>query len=581
MDLEADGFFRRRWIIAAWVFAVIILGFNLGSEGMYAPQEGRTAIIVKNMLRSGNYMDMTVEGMVPYEKPVGHYWLCLPTAGLFGLDADPMTVSPEWALRIPSFLSAIIALLAASILAERIYGTRTAAITVVMLASMAKFVHLARVAHIDMPLAAAFACAMLFLYLGYFANWKSNRLIYGFYAFLGWGMVLKGPLVLILAGLVVLGMMIRFRRWRTPLEMRPITGTFLMLMLALPWYVAETVRSGGEFFDEFIVNQNLRRFTGIGSVYSDGEFMPVYYYIPKMFAEALPWSPIAVAALIVCFRRLIRLRFSTGSVFLLMWLVTGFVFFSLSALKRGDYLLPLYPALAILTARAFELGAEKIPKLWKHWRIVLWTAGGLLAALYALSVSGLLIRAGNYCVTHEIRHIAARDAKSLIMFSEFANGLWLWTALGVIIVLLALRQLGRYLEQRRIMAAFVLTATMIMAAYTAFYGWIEPATDVQKSVKPFIPEARKFWPADKPVVYYSEFNTELVYFMDRPYIYVDRRQTPKQEMIMTDDRGERRLMRDMPGCWKTVLSTRPDHQYPVVVMERLAAQSAQPETGKN
>ena len=573
MDIDASGRFNRRWLAAAWVFAAIILCFNLGSDGMYAPQEGRTAIIVKNMLRSGNYMDMQVDGAVPYEKPVGHYWLCLPTAKLFGLDADPMCVSPEWALRLPSFLSAIVALLAASLLAGRLYGAKTAAITVVMLASMTKFIHLARVAHIDMPLAAAFAAAMLFLYLGYFEKWRSNRLIYGFYALLGWGMVLKGPLVLILAGLTVLGMMIKYRRWKAPLEMRPLTGILLLLLLALPWYAAETVRTGGAFFDEFIVNQNFRRFTGAGSVYSDGEFMPLYYYIPKMFAGALPWAPISIAALIVCFRRLLRLRFSTGTVFLLMWLGTGFVFFSLSALKRGDYLLPLYPPLAILTARAFELGAEKVPKLWKRWRIVLWTLGGLLAALYALSVSGVLIRIGNYCIDHEIEHIATRDAKSLIMFSSFANDLWLWTALGAAAAIFALWWLGRYLEQGRVMAAFVLFSALLLTAYTAFYGWIEPATDVQKTVKPFIREARAFWPADKPVVYYSEFNTELVYFMDRPYVYT-KTLTPDIELMMTDDRGERRLMRDCPGVWQTVLSTRPDHQYPVIVMAGTAA--AQP-----
>ena len=131
---------ERFWLIAAAVFAVTVTFMNLGSDGMYAAQEGRTAVIVRNMLLSRNYMDTDVPYRVLYEKPIGHYWLCLPFAKLFRLDApDPLDVPVEWALRLPSALSALLAIALAAALAARIYRRRTAAFVMVALSSMMTF----------------------------------------------------------------------------------------------------------------------------------------------------------------------------------------------------------------------------------------------------------------------------------------------------------------------------------------------------------------------------------------------------------------------------------------------------------
>ena len=312
----------RILLLCAAVFAAVLFLAGLGGGGIPAAQEGRTAIIVKNMIVSGNYMDMNVKDGILYEKPIGHYWLCVPFAAAFrAQDVDLDTRASEWAFRLPSALSAFAAIAAAMLLAFRIYGARTAALTCVVLSSMVTFLHLGRLAHIDMPLCAAYAWAMAFLYLGYFERMESNPLIYGFYLCLAWGVLLKGPLVVILAGLTVLAMMIVFRRWKMLWELRPLTGGALFLLAALPWYVAETIRTNGAFFEEFILRQNVSRFTGIHSTYRGGERMSLFYYIPKLAAGAAPWSLFSVCALAVLIRRWIREkafpRLSTGSVFLL------------------------------------------------------------------------------------------------------------------------------------------------------------------------------------------------------------------------------------------------------------------------
>ena len=556
----------RALIVYAFIFSVIILFSNLGNDGMYAPQEGRTAIIVRNMLLSGNYLDMVVEHGIPYEKPVGHYWMCLPFGAAFGLANDPMTVSVEWALRLPSALSALLALFAVCVMAYRMYNARTAALAVTVLGSMMYFVHLGRLAHIDMPLAASFACTMMFFYLGYLEKLKANFMIYGFYAFLGWGLVLKGPLVVILAGLTIAALMCVMRRWKMIWEIRPLTGGLVFLAVGLPWYIVEHIRTDGAFFDEFIMKQNISRFTGVNSTYRDGERMSYFYYIPKLTANAAPWSILAIIALLAYFKRLARLRFSPSTLFLLMWFVTGFVFFSLSALKRGDYLLPLYPALAILVAASIDRFLVSPPSL-PRWWIYVW--GAVCAAFALVAASAFTPWLSNYLrrVTEGgAKGISKRDAMNMLNICDFMNGHVFLVVLFILLVSGILFALGRLLEKRMAGWAFGIVCGVIMSFYLVFYGVIEPRADVKKSVKPFIREARGIIPAGADVSYYSNFNTELIFFMSHPY---DVSVRDDIMWMMTDRGGLRELEKQgRLGDWIHVKSTEDGHFYPVILMKR-------------
>ena len=548
-------------IIAASVFAAAIIFTGIGEGGIYAAQEGRTALIVRKMLQSGNYLDMQVDFGVPYEKPIGHYWCCLPSALWFGLDGDPLAVRAEWALRLPSALAALATLAAAAVMAGRIYGRRAAAISIVVLASMPNFVKLARLAHIDMLFAAAFALAMLFLYLGCFDRRESSRWIYGFYASLAAGMLLKGPLILILAGLVVVTAAALFRRWRLVLDIRPFTGGILFLVLALPWYVLETWRTDGEFYREFIVNQNIRRFTGVGSTYRDGERMPLYYYIPKLLAGALPWSLASLAALAVWWKRLVKLRFGAGTKLLLIWFVTGFVFFSLSALKRGDYLLPVYPALAILTAAAIDRAIAWMPKLDRRWRWGLAGIAVLAALFFALNFSGAVIRVAEMGLDGETLHISARDARNTIAFSEFVNSHAALSIAGALVLLAVIGYFGSLLERGRAKRAFVVVVAVVLAAHLGYELGVEPAESKLSTVKDFAAEARRFVPPGESIQ--CNGNTELLYYMDRPYRFSE---SVVCRYVVVDPDVAKRMIQKEPGRWKLLLQTCENHNYPAALL---------------
>lgn len=511
---------------------------------------------------------MDVPYSVKYEKPVGHYWMCLPTGALFGLAGDPLETSPEWALRLPSAISAMLALIAAAIMAFRIYGARTCALSVVVLGSMMYFVHLARLAHIDMPLAAAYTCCMMFFYLGYLEKMKSNFLIYGFYAFLGWGLVLKGPVVIILAGLAIFALMCLLKRWKMPLEIRPFSGALVMLAVCLPWYIAEHIRSKGEFYEEFILNQNIRRFTGINSVYHEGKRMSYFYYFPKLLANALPWSIIAVLGIAVYWKRLIKMRFSTPTLFLMMWFLTGFVFFSLSALKRGDYLLPLYPALAILIAASINRFIENPPPFPKWWGIVwgVFCALNLIVVTFILSGYPAKMMESVISDTAKKSIISRNDAMNIYNTCIFVKSNIIIVMIALVVVAAILFALGKLLEKRRNGIVLAIASCVIMVFYVVFYGILEPATDELRTVKPFVSQVRMMLPDEHIMTYFENFNTEMIFFMARPY---EVKITDDTNYVITSPRGMKKLEKSGElADWNVILSTQENHYYPAILLRR-------------
>lgn len=562
------------WFWAALCFAAVAVFANLGSEGIYAAQEGRTALILRNMFRTGDYLEMRVDYGVPYEKPIGHYWLCLPSAYFAGLAGDALESAVEWGIRLPSALCSLLTVLLAGLLTRRIYrSTRAGAMAMVILSTMSNFDKLGRLGHIDMPLACAFMLAMYFLYTGYFEDWKPNRKLYLFYAALGWGMLLKGPLVIVLAGLTVAGMAAtRGKRWYEVLrDLRLVRGALIVLAIALPWYIYECIHSKGAFFDEFIVRQNLARFSGDPKVYRKKS--PIWHDIPKLIGGALPWSLAALAALGIYFKRIVRFKLSAGSRFLLIWFLTGFVFFSLSAVKRVDYLLPIFPALAMMTARAVAEWCEKSPATPRKWWLTVWIVFAvILVAAFAVNESGAVIKLGEAMRDGKFAHATRRDGMTVIMISEFlrAHSAAVLTAFSAMTALVFFE--GWSMGKRRYDRVFVAVALTVLGIFLSYHLSIEPGTDRLRSVKSFARNAREIVPPGDTYVIFGNFNTEMIYFMDRNY----HRRTimPEDIWVIAEPRYVEKICAKTGSKWREELRTIENHHYPAVLLKRMPAADA-------
>jgi 4-amino-4-deoxy-L-arabinose transferase-like glycosyltransferase len=325
------------WLLLAG-FCAFLFFYGLGSFGLLGPDEPRYAQVAREMLERRDWIVPTLGGQTWLEKPPLFYWQAMLAYAVFGVS--------DWAARLPGALDATLLVLGIYLFLRRLrpgFELDGALIT----ASTAAVVGFGRAASTDMPLATMFALAMLAWYAWSETSQKSY--LAGFYVLLGLGTLAKGPIAPFLAGLVVVLFAIAAADSRIVLRSLWIPGIALFAAVALPWYVAIQVRRP-EFFQEFILRQNLARFTT--ALYSHEQ--PFWFFLPILILGLIPWIVFTAAAIGETVRLWLSERkalFGTAdafSAFLILWLVIPVLFFSLSRAKLPGYILPAMPAAPLL-----------------------------------------------------------------------------------------------------------------------------------------------------------------------------------------------------------------------------------------
>jgi 4-amino-4-deoxy-L-arabinose transferase-like glycosyltransferase len=323
-------------------FCAFLFLYGLGQFGLIGADEPRYAQVAREMLERHDLITPVLGGRPWLEKPPLYYWQAMLAYSVFGVS--------DWAARLPSALDATLLVLAVYFFLRRFrpgFELDGALIT----ASCAGIVGYARAASTDMALAATFSIGML----GWWASRESGKKIYLaiFYGCMALGMLAKGPVAPFLAALVIVLYAIAVRELRLVLKSLWLPGIVLFCAIALPWYVFVQLRNP-EFFREFIVQQNLGRFSA--NLYHHVE--PFWYYLPVAALALAPWTMFVIAALVrpVSLLRAKRTVANARegscdyqfSVFAGCWLLVPGLFFSISQSKLPGYILPAIPAGALL-----------------------------------------------------------------------------------------------------------------------------------------------------------------------------------------------------------------------------------------
>lgn len=554
------------WVLLL-VYSGIIFFINIHTGGIYSAQEGRAAIVARNMINSGNYAKVEIKGEPEHEKPIFCYWLYALCGKAFGVN--------EFSVRLPSVLAALCSIVCAAYLGMRIYGQPTGYISGYVLATMFGFVNLGRIARIDMVLCAFYAVAMVLLYEGYFRNRKGNAWLYLFYVLLAVGVAVKGPISIFLVGLTVLILLVmewNFKKTMIMLwELKPVSGILICLAICVPWLIFEMSRTTENFALDFFWTQNIDRFLGIQTQFSEGKRKTFFYYFPKLFAMALPWS-LLVPVLLWQYRKSWRkLRYETW--FLVIWVVAVFGFLSFSFIKRGDYLLPLFPALAVLLGRYVTLQAGKGVRITWHWKIVWGLLGGLTLAAWVGIIFGWFNALAQAMIDRKIPHMSYRDGMAMRDYLEiFSSHPWITlvlaaAALGVLFIF------GRQLERGESFKALGTLMGILLIVFVFFYTCLDPISGRTRTTKDFCLRIQPLLPPDARVAYIGSWVDEAAFFVNRDY--------ERSEIIYDDAAGKfnfKYIISDS-NYWKEHLSkekfadrleeldaTAPDHHYPLTLL---------------
>ena len=342
--------------------------------------EARFAQATKQMVESGDFVDIRFQEEVRYKKPVGIYWMqaaAVKTASALGLPRAQLRI---WVYRLPSLFGALGAVLLTYWTALAFVGRRAAILAALIMASSVLLNVEARLAKTDAMLLFMVVAAMGALARAYMSwqrgeddprpPWSWSAI---FWTALAGGILIKGPLILMFVGLtiVTLAFLDRSAAWLS--RLRPIWGLIWMLVLVLPWFVAIFWRAGDAFFADSIGGDMLSKLAA-----QESHGAPPGVYLLLFWLTFWPGAPLAAMAAPAVWRA----RREPGAQFLLAWLVPSWIVFEAVLTKLPHYVLPLYPAIAILTVGALE--RRVLSRSWLTSSAAWWFAIPALASLAAV-----------------------------------------------------------------------------------------------------------------------------------------------------------------------------------------------------
>jgi len=341
-------------LYAAILGVLIFAGFFavLGNAPLFDVDEGAFSEATREMLRSGNYLTTYLNDVPRYDKPVLIYWLQLLSVRTFGLS--------EFAFRFPSALFAGGWAMTMFFFARREFSQRDAFLGAAMLVLSLQVTIIAKAAIADALLNFFLALTMLAIMRHYQTG--SNRMLLVAFAAMGFGMLTKGPIALLIPIAVTFLfnlLELRMKEWFR-MVLNP-WGILLFLGIALPWYLLEYRDQGMAFIEGFFLKHNVNRFSSS----LEGHSGSLLYYVPVILIGLLPFT---------------GLSSRSSSTFALSW-PTGSTGSSSSGLHLSScssrspapssphYMIYGYTPLFLLMARALPL--SRYPRLLGIWPLFL------------------------------------------------------------------------------------------------------------------------------------------------------------------------------------------------------------------
>ena len=355
------------WWLVAVVLAVWFLTLNI--RHLLPSDEGRYAEIAREMFASGDWVTIRYNGLKYFEKPPFHLWMTALAYQAFGIG--------DWQARLWVAISGAAGLLLTMWAARRWYGDRVSWFTGLALLAAPTWNIGSHFNSLDMGVSGALAGVLAGFLLAQHpqASLQSRRR----WMLFAWGamalaVLTKGLIGLVLPGLVLVVYSLVARDWVLWRRLHIGSGTILFLLLTAPWFWLISTRNP-EFAQFFFIHEHWQRYTS--SVHQRSA--PWWYFGPQLIAGFLPWLGLTprICALL---RNSGQAREFRPELLLAVWAGAILVFFSLSGSKLPGYILPVFPALALLAALALD---RIDAKAWQRQLLgMLLLAGcGLLATL--------------------------------------------------------------------------------------------------------------------------------------------------------------------------------------------------------
>jgi hypothetical protein len=311
----------------------------LGRIGLIEPDEGRYSEIPREMLERSDFITPTLNYVAYFEKPPLHYWLNAISFKLFGFN--------EFAARCAGTLAGFLTVLLVYHTVRTLWGRREALLSAIVLGTSTGFLGQSRHNMTDMTLTFCLSASLCFFITAVGKKEHKNYYYYLFYLASGLAVLAKGLIGIVFPAGIIFFYLLFSRRWQLLREMRLPSGMLLLLAVTAPWFVLVSLHNH-DFAAFFFIHEHFSRF--LTSVHK--RYQPFWYFIPIFFLTMLPWAFYAPRALLHGLRRRAQ-EDNSLRLFLVIWVLFIFAFFSASNSKLIPYILPIFPPVAMLIGIMF------------------------------------------------------------------------------------------------------------------------------------------------------------------------------------------------------------------------------------
>lgn len=485
MTAKVPSAINNKISVLFWIIFVVFWLATLGQRSLIHPDEGRYAELSLGMLQSGDWITPRLNGILYFEKPALQYWLGALSFMVFGVN--------EFAARFWPGLAGLLSIGVIGLTARRLWGNAHYA-TLVMAGSFwvignSHFLTLDAGLMFFLTLT---LCAFLWAQQEG-ASLKERR--YGMWvawAAMAGATLSKGLVGVLIPGSVLVLYSLIHWQWSAWRRMQWLPGLSIFLLLAVPWFWMASERNPG-FAYFFFIHEHFERYL-TSEARREGA---LWYFVPILLVGFLPWTSLLPRLIHEAWRRPERAQFHSER-FLLVWAVFVFVFFSLSHSKLPSYILPMFPALAMLLGRS--LMHAKAADLKKHLWIPM-AAWGSIACIYPFTA------------------LFASPDTPLDVIRHFALYLTLASAGFLVCATLA----WRLLTQDKIrFAIMLLTAGSLWGVSIGSTG--HDAFGQLKSSKGIVEQVRPYLQPDMEIfTIRNAYDQTFPFYLRRPVIQVDYR----------------------------------------------------------
>ncbi|MGH2375449.1 MAG: ArnT family glycosyltransferase [bacterium] len=465
--------------------ALILFTYGLGTGTLWDQDEALYTDIARHIAEGGDPFTLQSNGRPWFVHPPLFMWLQAATGRVFGLT--------EFTARLWSAIAAAGAVAVTFLLARLLYDARTGLFAAAVLATMMQYLGQARLAIFD-PLLLVFVLLALYMYLVAYTTGSRRAHVWA-WMWAGFAAATKGPIGLLLPGMVVVALWIVRRDWSRWREI-PWLGPATFAVIGLPWYLIEAARHGQEFVRTAVGYYLVNRFFGV----VENQPGPWWYYVPVLLAGAFPWTGYLPLAAVYHVRR----RDELASQVILLWVGITVAFYSIAGTKLPNYLLPVYPLIAIGVARlaldALDRRSADAPRLMR------WA--------FALLLVGLAIFVAVAIVFGRVEYpaqLAALRSAVIVIVAVFVAG--------------SVASLAAYLLGRPAIAVGALVATVLVALPVLVHSTL-PAIEALRPLPRIARTVRAAMrPGDALAGVRMHTNASLMYYARHPVLWIE---TPHQ-----------------------------------------------------